>query len=108
MHDSLERIAGVGPEAKVYCGHEYTEANLRFAKHVEPKNAAIDRAMDRVRALRAEGRPSVPSTIGEEREVNPFLRATSLEIRATLDVAKDADDVTAFAAIRTAKDGFRG
>jgi hydroxyacylglutathione hydrolase len=108
MHDSLGRIAGVGPEAKVYCGHEYTEANLRFAKHIEPKNAAIDRAIVRVRALRAEGKPSVPSTIGEEREVNPFLRAASAEIRTTLGVPKDADDVTAFAAIRTAKDGFRG
>jgi hydroxyacylglutathione hydrolase len=107
MHASLARLAALDPSARVYCGHEYTLSNLRFAKHLEPSNVAVDCALVRARALRDEGEPTVPSTIGDELEASPFLRPGSAELRATLGIAKDADDVTAFAAIREAKNGFR-
>jgi len=108
MHASLQSLAAVGAEARVYCGHEYTEQNLRFAKHVEPSNRAIDAAMGRARSLRAEGKPTVPTSIQEELGTNPFLRAGSTEIRGTLGIPADADDASALAAIRAAKDTFRG
>jgi hydroxyacylglutathione hydrolase len=107
MHASLQSLAAVGPDARVYCGHEYTEQNLRFAKHVEPSNAAIDAAVARARALRADGKPTVPTRIGDELATNPFLRAGSREIRATLGIAPGASDVESLAAIRAAKDGYR-
>jgi hydroxyacylglutathione hydrolase len=107
MHASLERLAALPGETRVFCGHEYTASNLRFAAHVEPGNAALERAAARTAALRSRGEPSVGTTIDEERQCNPFLRPGSAAIRASLGIAKDADDVTAFAAIRSAKDSFR-
>jgi hydroxyacylglutathione hydrolase len=108
MHASLQSLTAAGASARVYCGHEYTEANLRFAKHVEPTNGAIDAAMDRARSLRAQGRPTVATRIEDELATNPFLRVRSGAIRRTLGIAADADDATALGAIRRAKDGFRG
>jgi hydroxyacylglutathione hydrolase len=107
MHASLERLAALPGDTRVYCGHEYTAQNLRFAAHVEPSNDAVARAQERVSALRARGEPSVGSTIDEERADNPFLRVASDEIRAKLSIPKQADEVAAFAAIRAAKDSFR-
>jgi hydroxyacylglutathione hydrolase len=106
MHTSLQAIAAVGPATLVYCGHEYTEGNLRFAKHVEPKNAAIDAAQARAKKLRAEGKPTVPTRIEDELATNPFVRTTSPEIRATLGIPADADAGAALGAIRKAKDAF--
>lgn len=108
MHASLAALASLPLETRVYCGHEYTAANLRFARHVEPSNQAIVRATDEVAREREAGRASVPGTLAREKETNPFLRATSAEIRRTLGIAATADDVAAFAAIRKAKDDFRG
>ncbi len=88
-------------------GHEYTESNLRFAAHLEPSNGDVDRARDRASELRAEGKPTVGTTLDGERRINPFLRVRGPEIRATLSIAPNADDVTTFAAIRRAKDAFR-
>jgi hydroxyacylglutathione hydrolase len=99
MHASLSSLATLADDTRVYCGHEYTAANLRFARHVEPSNPELRESDVRV--------PSVPGTIGRERATNPFLRVRSEEIRRTLGIALDVDDVTAFAAIRSAKDGFR-
>jgi hydroxyacylglutathione hydrolase len=107
MHASLERLAALPGDTRVYCGHEYTANNLRFAAYVEPSNDAVARAQERVSALRARGEPSVGSTIDEERADNPFLRVASAEIRAKLAIPKQADEVAAFAAIRAAKDSFR-
>jgi hydroxyacylglutathione hydrolase len=107
MHASLQRIAALPGDTRVFCGHEYTAHNLRFAAHVEPSNAAVSAARDRVAALRARAEPAIGTTLDQERAENPFLRADSPEIRATLGIARDADDVTAFAAIRAAKDTFR-
>ena len=108
MHASLGKLAALDPRTRVYCGHEYTEANLRFAAHVEPSNAAIEAARSRVAELRGEGRPSVPATIGDELSYNPFLRVTSPEIRTRLGIDAGADGATALGAIRRAKDTFKG
>ena len=107
MHASLESLSLLPPETRVYCGHEYTESNLRFAAHVEPSNVDVARARERAAKVRASGGPTVPGTLADERSTNPFLRTDSLEIRTTLGIPKNADAVTAFAAIRAAKDSFR-
>jgi hydroxyacylglutathione hydrolase len=107
MHASLARLAELPAATEVYCGHEYTESNLRFAAHVEPSNADVARARDAAAATRAKGEPTVPGTIASELRTNPFLRVRSPEIRKTLDIPSDADDAAAFAAVRAAKDSFR-
>jgi hydroxyacylglutathione hydrolase len=107
MHASLERLAKLPGDTRVFCGHEYTESNLRFAAHLEAGNDDIARARERAAALRARGEPTVGTTLDDERRCNPFLRVGSTSIRTTLGIPKDADDVTAFAAIRSAKDSFR-
>lgn len=107
MHASLSRLLELPGDTRVYCGHEYTDSNLRFAAHVEASSADVARARERAQALRAQGQPAVGTTLDEERRVNPFLRVRSPEIRRTLGIAADADDVTAFAAVRAAKDVFR-
>jgi hydroxyacylglutathione hydrolase len=107
MHASLQKLAALDPRTKVYCGHEYTQSNLRFAKHVEPSNAAVGRAFELAKELRSEGRPTVPSTIGDEIATNPFLRVTSPEIRKTLGIAPDASPADALGVIREAKNSFK-
>jgi hydroxyacylglutathione hydrolase len=107
MHDSLETILGLPGDTQVQCGHEYTQNNLRFAAHLEPSSEDVKRAQARTDRLRGEGKPTVGTTLAEERTTNPFLRLHSVEIRRTLGVSPDADDVTTFAAIRAAKDSFR-
>jgi len=107
MLGSLRSLLELPGDTRVLCGHEYTENNLRFAAHLEPSNADIVHARDRAARSRAEGKPAVGTTLDEERRVNPFLRVDSPEIRATLGIPDDADDVTAFAAIRAAKDRYR-
>jgi len=106
MHASLSKLAALPATTRVYCGHEYTEANLRFARSVEPGNADITLAAEQARRTRSEKRPTVPSTLADEAKTNPFLRVRSLEIRRTLGISQDSDDATAFAEIRKAKDGF--
>ena len=107
MHASLASLAALPRDTRVYCGHEYTENNLRFAAHVEPSNADVRAAQERARALRAKGEPTVGTTLAEEQRTNPFLRVRSREIRATLGIAGDADDAASLGAIRAAKDAFR-
>lgn len=107
MHASLSSLAALPGDTRVYCGHEYTESNLRFAAHVEPSNADVTRARERAAALRAESKPTIGTTLDDERKTNPFLRVDSKEIRATLGIAQDADDATALGAIRAAKDNFK-
>jgi hydroxyacylglutathione hydrolase len=107
MHASLAKLAKLDPQTRVYCGHEYTESNLRFAAHVEPSNGEIVKARARAAELRKEGRPTVPATIGDELATNPFLRTQSPEIRSTLGIAESASPEEALGAIRRAKDVFR-
>ncbi len=107
MHGSISRLLELPADTRVYCGHEYTESNLRFAAHVEPSNAEIARARQRAKALRAEGKPTVGTTLADERATNPFVRVRSAEIRGNLGIDPGADDATALGAIRAAKDGFK-
>ena len=106
MWSSLSKLAALPPDTRVYCGHEYTLANGRFALTLEPTNAALKKRMAEVERLRAEGKPTIPSTIGLERETNPFLRPASPELRQTLALGP-ADAVEVFTEIRHRKDVFR-
>ena len=102
MHASLMRLAALPPETKVYFGHEYTAANLKFAAAVEPDNAAV---AERARTLAT---PSTPSTIAEERATNPFLRSAEPAVIAAAGRRGAAGDpVSVFAAVRSWKDVFR-
>jgi hydroxyacylglutathione hydrolase len=90
MWESLAKLAALPPETRVYCAHEYTESNLRFALSVAPDDPALLARGQRVRALRAASLPTVPSTLGEELATNPFLRAGSAARFAELRRAKDS------------------
>jgi hydroxyacylglutathione hydrolase len=105
MAASLAKLAALPDGTEVYCGHEYTLANGRFALTLEPGNRALQERVNAVEVLRAAGKPSVPSSIGLEKATNPFLRTDSKEIRATLKMER-ADAVAVFAEIRRRKDSF--
>lgn len=105
MWDSLSRLATLPPETTVCSGHEYTAGNARFAATIEPGNPALISRIAAIEAARAEGRPTVPSMLGEELETNPFLRAGHASVKSALGMA-DAEDAAVFGAIRTAKDRF--
>lgn len=107
MSESLAKLAALDPRTKVYCGHEYTESNLRFAAHVEPSNAAVGEAQAKASQLRKEGRPTMGATIADELSYNPFLRTSSPEIRRTLGILTAASSAEALGAIRRAKDVFK-
>jgi hydroxyacylglutathione hydrolase len=109
MYTSLnETLAALPDDTLVYCGHEYTESNLRFALHVEPGNAAARKKSERVAELRARGEPTVPSTLGEERQTNPFMRCDSQQIIESMSERLGAERAPAkvLAAVRAAKDAF--
>jgi hydroxyacylglutathione hydrolase len=109
MYHALTNVLGALPdETLVYCGHEYTETNLEFAKTLEPTNRAVRDKLERVKALGP--RPSVPTTLGEERTYNPFLRTRSPEliahVAARVPDVDGADPVRVLAAVRALKDEF--
>ena len=109
MMQSLSKLAALPDATEVYCGHEYTEKNLRFAHDLEPANRDIADKLTRVHELRAAGKPTVPSTIGEEKRTNPFLRWDSPELRATLHARfpdLPAEPVAIFAKTRELKDNY--
>lgn len=111
MYQALYQVFGALPDdTLVYCGHEYTQNNLRFAASLEPKNLAIQEAARRAAKLRAEGRPTVPTTLGEERRYNPFLRVQAPELLASVQRAHPgvevADPVAVLGAVRAMKDHF--
>ena len=89
MHSNLQRFAALPPETEVYCAHEYTLANGRFAVTVEPDNPALARRLAEVEEARARGEATVPTTIALERETNPFMRASSPAELAEIRAAKD-------------------
>lgn len=107
MWSSLSKLLTLPDSTRVYCGHEYTEANGRFALTVEPSNPDLNSRMAEVRAIRKEGRPTLPSNIGIEKKTNPFLRVSSPEIRRSLGMP-GASDVDVFAETRRRKDSFQG
>ena len=90
MHHSLQRLAALAPDTALYCGHEYTLANARWAAHAEPENQAIAERLARVEALRSAGEITLPTSVAEERATNPFVRAGSVEEFARLRADKDS------------------
>jgi hydroxyacylglutathione hydrolase len=92
MYRSLQRLAHLPEDMKIYCAHEYTLSNARFAAHAEPDNRAIAERLAKIDQIRFMGGMTVPTTVAEERETNPFVRSTNEE---------------EFAARRAAKDSFR-
>ena len=90
MYANMQRIAALPGEVRIYCGHEYTLANARFAEQADPENRAVQQRMERVKALREAGEITLPTTVAEERETNPFVRATNVEEFARLRAAKDS------------------
>jgi hydroxyacylglutathione hydrolase len=102
MWESLSRLAALPAQTKVYCGHEYTLANARFALTIEPENAKLQARVKHVEAQRAKGEMTLPTTIGLELETNPFLRAASPDIRKRLGL-ETAPDWKVFAEVRERK-----
>jgi hydroxyacylglutathione hydrolase len=109
MPGSLKKLLALPDETKIYCGHEYTESNLRFAVTLEPKNHKLISRFERVQGLRTRGASTVPATLEEEKQTNPFLRWDSKELQATLksqDPDLRLDPVSVFAKVRQLKDSF--
>ena len=109
MLTSLDSLAALPPATRVCCAHEYTMANLRFARAVEPGNAALAEYYQECEALRAAGTPTLPSSIGVERAINPFLRSREPTVTQAVQAyaATTTDDVAVFAALREWKNNFR-
>ncbi|MBB3006245.1 hydroxyacylglutathione hydrolase [Cupriavidus alkaliphilus] len=109
MLASLDKLAALPGDTRVYCAHEYTRSNVRFARAVEPGNAALEAWEQRVEALRAADQPTLPTTIAHERQVNPFLRSREPAVRAAVSAhgGTTAGDAQAFGALRGWKDNFR-
>jgi len=109
MVASLNKLASLPDSTQVYCGHEYTVKNLRFALSLEPGNQALQKKLELSVKTRAENKFTVPSTIGDEKKTNPFLRTDSPELRANLrqrDPSVDDDPIAIFAKTRELKDRF--
>jgi len=108
MADSLARLAALPDETAVYCAHEYTQANLRFALAVEPGNRRLQSRVNEVARARASGLATVPSTMAIEKASNPFLRCGEPEVAASARrrAPAAADEVAVFAALREWKNSF--
>lgn len=109
MHASLSRLAELPGDTPMYCGHEYTLANMAFALSVDPHNMALQAARAEAQALRDEDAPTLPSTLARERTTNPFLRCHDPDVIAGVQAQADVDgsDVVAvFAALRQLKDNY--
>jgi hydroxyacylglutathione hydrolase len=111
MHDSLARLAALPAETEVFCAHEYTLGNLRFACAVEPDNRELRQRLEQTEAIRARDGISLPSNLACERATNPFLRTSEATVRqaaARFSRCQQADPVAVFAALREWKNGFPG
>jgi hydroxyacylglutathione hydrolase len=90
MYANMQRIAGLPGNVRIYCGHEYTLSNARFAAHVDPNNAELARRLESAAAMRDAGQITLPTTVAEERATNPFVRARNVEEFARLRAEKDS------------------
>jgi hydroxyacylglutathione hydrolase len=111
MYDSLQRLAALPEPTSVYCAHEYTLSNLRFALEVEPENHLLRDRLAAAEQSRQVDRPTVPSTILDELQTNPFLRCGEPTVRAAAErmaEGEPATELAVFTAIRAAKDAWRG
>ncbi|KAA0942750.1 hydroxyacylglutathione hydrolase [Pseudomonas sp. ANT_H14] len=109
MHASLERLAALPADTLVYCTHEYTQSNLKFAQAVEPGNADIAERVEKVRQLRAIGKMTLPSTLALEKLTNPFLRTSETSVKEKADERNGLDNRSGsavFASLRSWKDTF--
>jgi hydroxyacylglutathione hydrolase len=108
LHHSLQRLASLPDDTRVYCAHEYTAANLRFALACEPDNPAVKQRAATTRQLRAANQITLPSTIALEKATNPFLRCTQPEIIHTLQQRglTDTSELGIFTALREWKNHF--
>jgi len=105
MWTSLLKLRKLPDDTQIYCGHEYTDANIRFARTIEPNNSALAARADVVTKQLANGEPTIPTSIGEEKQANPFLRADVAAVAAAVGLAgQPAADV--FAEIRKRKNNF--
>ena len=108
MHNSLSILKKLPLNTKVYCGHEYTQSNLEFAKNIEPLNQTLISRYNDVLELRKQGLPTLPSTIALEKETNPFLRVEIKELQKIIskkfNTPKNDKDI--FTAMRKWKDNF--
>ena len=105
MWQSLEKLRNLPDDTRIFCGHEYTAANIRFALTIEPNNAALVARSEQVAKLRAEGKPTLPTTIGAEKAANPFLRADIPAVAAAVHLAGQPA-ARVFAEVRARKDRF--
>lgn len=109
MHNNMVKLMSLPDDTRVYCGHEYTVKNLQFALTLEPHNAKIQAKLQWAQGLRAKKTPTVPSTVAEEKEINPFVRVTNTELQS--NVKKQfpeitLDPVSVLAKTRHLKDNF--
>jgi hydroxyacylglutathione hydrolase len=105
MWQSLLKLRGLPDDTQFYCGHEYTDANIRFAKTIEPNNKALAARADEVKQQLAAGKPTIPATIGAEKAENPFLRADDAEVAKSLGLS-GSPAWKVFAEIRERKNRF--
>ena len=105
MYNSLKKLAALPRETVVYCGHEYTLSNAKFALTIDPENPKLKERAKEIEKLRGEGKATLPTTIGEELDTNPFLRWADPAIRKHLGM-ESATDAEVFAEIRKRKDNF--
>jgi hydroxyacylglutathione hydrolase len=105
MWQSLLKLRALPDDTRFYCGHEYTDANIRFAKTVEPNNKALVARADEVTKLLAAGKATIPATIGAEKQANPFLRADDAALAQSLGLAR-SPAWKVFAEIRERKNRF--
>lgn len=105
MHQTLSNLAALPADTMIYSGHEYTEANARFALTIEPSNSALKARQLEIQRTRTAGKPTIPSLLSLELETNPFLRTNRQSVRETLGMF-DASDTAVLAEIRSRKDCF--
>jgi hydroxyacylglutathione hydrolase len=106
---SLQRLRNLPDDTALYCAHEYTESNAKYAMSVEPGNSDLVKRVEAIKVKRARGEPTVPSLLSDEKLTNPFLRGdVSAEIRKNVGASDSDDGAKVFALIRRGKDRFRG
>ena len=105
MHASLQKFAEMPDSTRVFCGHEYTQANARFATSVDPNNPDLAKRRAEIDALRRAQKPTIPTTLGLERKTNPFLRTADDSILAQLGLSASSE-VEVFTELRRRKDVF--
>ena len=106
MWEGLKALRALPEQTLLYCGHEYTIENARFAETVDPQNAALRIRISEARRIRGDGHPTIPVTLGMEKRTNPFLRADQPALARAMGLDTDLDPSAVFAALRQAKDDF--